>query len=106
MKIKAVIFDLDDTLYDCTGSLIDASRRRAAKALVEACLACTEEEVYQLQKELSEKYGPDHLIFNEIVKKYNADNTFFFKEKTAYDISEVSEIKPFPYVISTLKELK
>ena len=106
MKIKAVIFDLDDTLYDCTGSLIDASRRRAAKALVEACLPCTEEEVYQLQKELSEKYGPYHLIFNEIVNKYNADNTLVTIAYKAYNSSEVSEIKPFPYVISTLKELK
>ena len=52
MKIKAVIFDLDDTLYDCTGSLIDASRRRAARAMVEAGLPSTEEEVYQLQKDL------------------------------------------------------
>ena len=106
MKIKAVIFDLDDTLYDCTGSLIDASRRRAAKALVEAGLPCTEEEVYQLQTELSEKYGPYHLIFNEIVNKYNADNTLVTIAYKAYNSSEVSEIKPFPYVISTLKELK
>ena len=106
MKIKAVIFDLDDTLYDCTGSLIDASRRRAAKALVEAGLPCTEEEVYQLQKELTEKYGPYHLIFNEIVNKYNADNTLVTIAYKAYNSSEVSEIKPFPYVIPTLKELK
>ena len=64
MKIKAVIFDLDDTLYDCTGSLIDASRKRAARAMVEAGLPCTEEEVYRLQKELTDKYGPYHLVFN------------------------------------------
>jgi len=106
MKIKAVIFDLDDTLYDCTGSLIDASRRRAAKALVEAGLPCSEEAVYQLQKELTEKYGPYHLIFNEIVSKYNADTTLVTIAYKAYNSSEVSEIKPFPYVISTLKELK
>ena len=106
MKIKAVIFDLDDTLYDCTGSLIDASRRRAAKALVAAGLPCTEEEVYQLQTELTEKYGPYHLIFNEIVNKYNADNTLVTIAYKAYNSSEVSEIKPFPYVIPALKELK
>lgn len=106
MKIKAVIFDLDDTLYDCSGSLIDASRRRAAKALVEAGLTCTEEEVYQLQKELSEKHGPYHLIFNEIVNKYNADSKLINIAYKAYNSSEVSEIKPFPYVISTFKELK
>ena len=106
MKIKAVIFDLDDTLYDCTGSLIDASRSRAAKALVEAGLPCTEEEVYQLQKELTEKYGPYCHVFNEIVNKYNADSKLVTIAYKAYNSSEVSEIKPFPYVIPTLKELK
>ena len=106
MKIKAVIFDLDDTLYDCTGSLIDASRTRAAKALVEAGLPCTEDEVYQLQKELTEKYGPYYHVFNEIVNKYNADSKLVTIAYKAYNSSEVSEIKPFPYVISTLKELK
>jgi len=106
MKIKAVIFDLDDTLYDCSGSLIDASRSRAAKALVEAGLPCTEEEAYQLQKELTEKYGPYYHVFNEIVNKYNADNKLVNIAYKAYNSSEVSEIKPFPYVISTLKELK
>ena len=106
MKIKAVIFDLDDTLYDCTGSLIDASRTRAAKALVEAGLPCTEDEVYQLQKELTEKYGPYYHVFNEIVNKYNADSKLVTIAYKAYNSSEVSEIKPFPYVIPTLKELK
>lgn len=106
MKVKAVIFDLDDTLYDCSGSLIDASRRRAAKALVEAGLPCTEEEVYQLQKELTEKYGPYYHVFNEIVNKYNADSKLVNIAYKAYNSSEVTEIKPFPYVIPTLKELK
>ena len=106
MKIKAVIFDLDDTLYDCSGSLIDASRSRAAKALVEAGLPCTEDEVYQLQKELTEKYGPYYHVFNEIVNKYNADSKLVTIAYKAYNSSEVSEIKPFPYVIPTLKELK
>ncbi|HHT9122847.1 MAG TPA: uridine diphosphate-N-acetylglucosamine-binding protein YvcK [Candidatus Wunengus sp. YC63] len=106
MKIKAVIFDLDDTLYDCSGSLIDASRSRAAKALVEAGLPCTEDEVYQLQKELTEKYGPYYHVFNEIVNRYNADNKLVTIAYKAYNSSEVSEIKPFPYVIPTLKELK
>ena len=106
MKIKAVIFDLDDTLYDCTGSLIDASRRRAAKAMVEAGLPCSEEEVYALQKELTEKYGPYHLVFNEIVNKYRADRKLVTLAYKAYNSSEVVDIKPFPDVIPTLRELK
>jgi uncharacterized cofD-like protein len=100
MKVKAVIFDLDDTLYDCTGSLIDASRRRAAKTMVEAGLSCTEEEAYQLQKELAEKHGPYHPVFNEIVNRFHAD------PYKAYNSSEVIGIKPFSDVIPTLKELR
>ena len=103
MKTKAVIFDLDDTLYDCTGSLIDASRKRAAKAMVEAGLPCTEEEAYKLQKELTDKYGPYHLVFNEIVNKYHADNKLVNIAYKAYNSSEVSVIKPFPDVIPTLE---
>ncbi|HHT9110502.1 MAG TPA: uridine diphosphate-N-acetylglucosamine-binding protein YvcK [Candidatus Brocadiaceae bacterium] len=106
MKIRAVIFDLDDTLYDCTGSLIEASRKRAAKALVDGGLRCTEDEAYQLQKELSDKYGPYHLVFNEIVNKYNADSKLINIAYKAYNSSEVFGIKPFPDVIATLKELK
>lgn len=106
MKIKAVIFDLDDTLYDCTGALIDASRRRAAKALVEAGLPCTEEEVYELQKELTEKHGPYYHVFNEIVTRHHADSKLVTIAYKAYNSSEVSEIRPFPYAISTLKELR
>ncbi|MCF6158902.1 MAG: uridine diphosphate-N-acetylglucosamine-binding protein YvcK [wastewater metagenome] len=106
MRIKAIIFDLDDTLYDCTSSLIDASRKRAAKALVEAGLPCTEGDVYQLQKELTDKYGPYHLVFDEIVQKYHADNALVNIAYKAYNSSEVSEIKLFPDVIPTLTELK
>jgi uncharacterized cofD-like protein len=106
MKVKAVIFDLDDTLYDCTGSLIDASRRRAAKTMVEAGLSCTEEEAYQLQKELAEKHGPYHPVFNEIVNRFHADPKLVSIAYKAYNSSEVIGIKPFSDVIPTLKELR
>lgn len=106
MKIKAVIFDLDDTLYDCTGSLIEASRRRAAKALVESGLPSTEMEVYQMQKELASKHGPYHPVFNEIVKKFRANRNLISIAYRAYNSSEVCGIKPFPDVIPTLKYLK
>jgi len=106
MKTKAVFFDLDDTLYDCTGLLIDASRRRAAKAMIEAELPSTEEAVYQLQKELTNRHGPYHPVFNEIVKKFNADKKIVTIAYRAYNSSKVSEIVPFPDVIPTLQGLK
>lgn len=106
MKIKAVIFDLDDTLYDCTGMLTEASRRRAAKAMVEHGIPCTEEEIYKLQNEALEKHGPYYHIFNEIAKKYKASKDVVHKALRAYNSNEVSNIQPFPDVIPTLKQLK
>ena len=57
-NFKAVIFDLDDTVYDCSGTLIAASRRRAAEALVKGGLPMTVEEAFDLQRELAAAYGP------------------------------------------------
>lgn len=106
MKTNAVIFDLDDTLYDCTGLLVEASRRRAAKAMVEAGLPCTEEYAYETQKTLSEKYGPCYHVFDEIAKKYNRDRSLVERALHAYNSGEVVNIKPFSDVILTLKQLK
>ena len=103
--MKAIIFDLDDTLYDCTGSLLETSRRRAAKAMVSGGLSCTEEEAYLMQKELSEKHGPYYLVFNEIAKKYGLNNEFIDNSLMAYNSKEVSDIQLFPDVIPTLKKL-
>jgi uncharacterized cofD-like protein len=103
--MKAIIFDLDDTLYDCTGSLLEASRKRAAKVMVKAGLPCTEEEAYLMQKELSEKYGPYYLVFNEMAKKFGWNNKFVDSALKAYNSNEVSDIKLFPDVIPTLKKL-
>ena len=103
--MKAIIFDLDDTLYDCTGSLLEASRRRAAKVMVEAGLKCTEEEALSMQKELSEKYGPYYLVFNEIAKKFGLDNEFVDSALKAYNSDEVSDIQLFPDVVPTLEKL-
>ncbi len=103
--MKAIIFDLDDTLYDCTGSLLEASRKRAAKVMVKAGLPCTEEEAYLMQKELSEKYGPYYLVFNEMAKKFGCSNSFVDSALKAYNSNEVSDIKLFPDVIPTLKKL-
>ncbi len=55
MKIKAIIFDLDDTLFDCTHTLVDSARKRAAKAMVNEGLNCSEKEAYNKMNELIEK---------------------------------------------------
>ena len=69
-RIKAIIFDLDDTLYDCSGSLVEAARRRAAKAMVAAGLPCSEDEAYRLQVELTARHGPSYRVFDNIAERY------------------------------------
>ena len=64
--LKAVVFDLDDTLYDCTGTLLEASRRRAARVMTESGLPMDEEGALELQRELADEYGPHFLVFDEI----------------------------------------
>jgi uncharacterized cofD-like protein len=103
--MKAIIFDLDDTLYDCTGSLLEASRKRAAKAMVNAGLPCTEEEAYLMQKELSEKHGPYYPVFNEISITFNMGHELVRSALKAYNSNEVNGIQLFPDVIPTLKKL-
>jgi len=103
--MKAIIFDLDDTLYDCTGSLLEASRKRAASAMVNAGLPCTEEKAYLLQKELSEKHGPYYPVFNEISNKFNMGHELVRSALKAYNSNEVTGIQLFPDVIPTLKKL-
>lgn len=45
--IRCVIFDLDDTLYDCLGQRVRSSHRHAAEAMVNAGLKATVEAVFQ-----------------------------------------------------------
>ncbi|GJQ60317.1 MAG: uridine diphosphate-N-acetylglucosamine-binding protein YvcK [Candidatus Scalindua sp. AMX11] len=103
--MKAIIFDLDDTLYDCTGSHLAASRKRLAKAMVQTGLPCTEEEAYLMQEKLSEKYGPPYQVITEMAKMFELDNEFIKNASNAYNSNEISDIKLFPDVIPTLKEL-
>jgi len=46
-KIGCVIFDLDDTLYDCFGQRVHVTHRYAAQAMVEAGLKADVEAVYR-----------------------------------------------------------
>ena len=76
MKIKAIIFDLDDTLFDCTNTLVDSAKKRAAKAMVNAGLNCPEKEAYHKMNELIEKKGPKINVFDQVAEFYGP-----FKEK-------------------------
>jgi len=105
-RTKAIIFDLDDTLYDCTGALVDAARKRAAKSMVQAGLACTEEQAYHLQKDLADRHGPRYPVFDRIAEQYGLGPEVVELAIKAYNRDEVEDIIPFPDVVSTLRNLR
>ncbi len=106
MAIKALIFDLDDTLYDCTGLLLEAARLRAAKALVEAGMPCTPGEAYRKQLELESRLGPRGRLFEHIAETYNLGPRAVQRALEAYNSDQVDDIEPFPETIPTLQALR
>jgi uncharacterized cofD-like protein len=105
-SIRAVVFDLDDTLYDCTGTLVDASRRRAARVLIEAGLPLSEDEALALQAELADRFGPQFLVFDEVARRYHIDEEVVDRAYRAYNSDAVGDIQPFPDVVDTLSFLR
>lgn len=109
-KIKAVFFDLDDTLFDCSGSLIKSARKRAAEAMVNAGLPCSEKQAFKLQVDMFQKLGPMENIFDRMCNQLNCTKDERRKIVkagfNAYNSDEVEDIKLFPDVLPTLKKLK
>jgi len=108
--VKAIFFDLDDTLFDCSGSIIDNARKRAAKAMVESGLPCSETRAYKLQIDLFEKLGPMEDIFDRMCDSLGCTKDERRKMVKAafhaYNSDEVENIKCFPDVKPTLKKLR
>ncbi|MDA0837070.1 MAG: uridine diphosphate-N-acetylglucosamine-binding protein YvcK [Planctomycetota bacterium] len=104
--IKAILFDLDDTLYDCTGSLVEVARRRAARALVAAGLQMSLQEAYDLQIKLQEAHGPRFNVFERIAENHGLDDSAIHHALEAYHNDEVEGIKLFEDVERTLRALR
>lgn len=107
-KIKAVIFDLDDTLFDCTGQLVQEARKRAAKALSKEIRGVSVEEIFKREIALYKRFGPTFKVFDKICEEFNVKN----KEECitaalkAYNSDTVGNIKMFEDVLPLFKELR
>ncbi len=104
-NIRAFIFDLDDTLYDCSGTLVVRGRRQVAMTIAKL-INCSEEEAYQLQLEMEEKYGVKANIYEKIVSLNRLPDTYTNELLNEFIHTEISGITLFPDVIDTLKQLK
>lgn len=104
-KIKAIIFDLDDTLYDCSGTLVARGRRQVAKKIAEL-INSSEEEAYLLQLDTEEKYGVKADIYEKIVTLYNLPVSYARELLNEFIYVDISNITLFSDVLDTLIQLK
>ena len=109
-EIKAVFFDLDDTLFDCSGLLVENARKRAAKAMVAAGLPVSEKKAYSMQVSILRQLGPLENIFDRMCDrlhiKGDGRKRIIDAGFNAYNIDKVEEIAPFPDVLPTLGLLR
>jgi putative hydrolase of the HAD superfamily len=103
-KIKAVIFDLDDTLYDCSGTLSKNRRKEIVKVVMKH-RNCSEEEAAEvLQKDEDvRKYGR----YEGLASRLGLPPAFLEEIRTTLQKSpDLNQIKLFPDVSPTLNELR
>ncbi len=104
-QIKAIIFDLDDTLYDCSGTLVLESRKRAAK-IISRAINCSEKEALELQLKLEETLGPKTDIYRKIANLYNLSDKFYKEVSRIVDVPDIKDIALFPDVTASISKLK
>ncbi|MBU0530252.1 MAG: uridine diphosphate-N-acetylglucosamine-binding protein YvcK [Nanoarchaeota archaeon] len=103
-RIKAVILDLDDTLYNCSDTLSKNARKRAVSAMISAGLKADPREVYKKTVEISRFPRLD--LFAELKKEFNIQDEKIIEAGIhSYNRDEVEDIKPFKGTAKTLESL-
>lgn len=108
MKIKAIFFDIDDTLYD-SSLQSDFARRNATKAMMEAGLNIAEDEGVKALENTVQKFGSNYEYhFNELLKKfgYESNPRIIAAGIVAYHTTKIAYLVPFPDTIPTLLRLR
>ncbi len=106
--IKAVIFDLDNTLIDFM-KMKRVSCDAAITAMIEAGLEIDKHEAMKLLFELYDKIGMEHpLIFQEFLTQVQGriDYGILASGIVAYRKTQPSVVNPYPEVVPTLIKLK
>ena len=104
-QVEAIIFDLDDTLYDCSGTLVLKSKELAAKIISKA-IKCSEAEALKLQLELEGRLGPKADITREISSLYNLSEEFCTEVSEAINDLNLEDTVLYPDAMDSINELK
>lgn len=95
--IRCVIFDLDDTLYDCFAQRTGAAHRHAARAMVKAGLRAKVESVYRARLRAFRKDPMLRYIDPEVARRFRATDPdkIAAAAREAYFTCPVGKLKLF-----------
>ncbi|RLI70436.1 MAG: haloacid dehalogenase [Candidatus Gerdarchaeota archaeon] len=106
-EISAVLFDLDDTLFNSSLMSLRA-RRNSIRAMIEAGLEIEEEEGLQKLLAIVEKYGSNYgQHFNRLLDELGVKDQpkLIAAAIVAYHSTKQALLRPYPGVITTLLTL-
>jgi FMN phosphatase YigB (HAD superfamily) len=105
--IRCVIFDLDDTLYDCLGQRVRVTHRHAAQAMVEAGLKADAEAVYRARMRAFRTDPMLRYIDAEVARHFGAENPEEISRiaREAYFNCPVGKLTLFPGSLPLLRFL-
>jgi putative hydrolase of the HAD superfamily len=107
-RIKAVFFDVDDTLYDSTLQS-DETRKNAIKAMIEAGLPVSEEEALAALNKIVKKFGSNHQNqFDELLKEFGYEHSprIVAAGVVAYHATKIAYLVPYADTVPTLLKLR
>lgn len=107
-KIKAIFFDIDNTLYDSTLQA-EMVRRNAIRAMIEAGFSITEEEGVKALNDIVERMGSNYEHhFDDLLKRYGYgyNPRIIAAGIVAYHTTKIAYLVPYPETIPVLLSLR
>lgn len=106
-RIDAVVLDLDDTLVDTTGQLMEPAHREAAKAMIDAGLNADLEGLLALRLEL-QRSAPDEDTNVLVAKAYGhpPESVIVTAARDTYYRRRIEKLDPFPGTHQVLRALQ
>jgi len=108
MKIRCVVFDIDDTLYDASFQMSTA-RLNAIKAMIEAGLPTNIEGAYRVLEEIVKEFGRHYnRHYDQLLERLGLEwnPRVIAAGVIAYRETSSAYLKPYPDTISVLLKLR
>jgi FMN phosphatase YigB (HAD superfamily) len=104
--VRAVVFDLDDTLYDCLGQCVGAAHREAARAMVDAGAQATVEQVLETRLALAALHPHD--LDDAVAAAFRSAHPVRVAEagRRAFHERDPGPLAPFPFAADVVRHVR